>query len=329
MKQDEFFQTRKEDWERLDRLLARGQKGVSRLSPEEIRSLGRLYRSATADLALAQRDYPRARLTEYLNRLTARAHEVIYRSEPFALRRFFHFIRAGFPRAFRSNLPFTLVAVLLFAIPALAAAISTAVMPDTARWLLPASSQALIPSIENKELWTHIPLAKRPYTSSFIMQNNLQVAFLAFSGGIPGGLFTVWVMAFNGLLLGGLTGLTIYHGIGFELWTFVIGHGVIELSVIFIAGGAGLSLGWAVIHPGLLRRGDALVLAARRSIRLLIGCVPLLMIAGLIEGFISPAEGLPAVLKWATGLGTGILLHGYLLFAGRLARPRVAEPGPA
>jgi uncharacterized membrane protein SpoIIM required for sporulation len=92
---------------------------------------------------------------------------------------------------------------------------------------------------------------------------------------------------------------------------------VVELSVIAIAGGAGLALGWAVVRPGLLRRRDALATAARKSVRLIVGCVPLLALAGLIEGFISPAESIPWPTKWGVGLVSGILLYSYLLLAGR------------
>ena len=149
------------------------------------------------------------------------------------------------------------------------------------------------------------------------MRNNIQVAFLAFGGGVLLGLYTVWIMIFNGLILGGITGLTAHYGVGFELWTFVIGHGVIELSTIFIAGGSGLMLGWAIIRPGLMSRRDALTIAARKAVRLVIGCVPLLVIAGVIEGFISPAEGIPWSIKWGIGLGSGLLLYAYLFLAGR------------
>ena len=166
--------------------------------------------------------------------------------------------------------------------------------------------------IERQELWIDVPVNERPYFSSFIMQNNIQVTFLAFGGGMTSGLLTIWIMVFNGLLLGGLTGLTAHHGVGFELWTFVIGHGVVELTVIFIAGGAGLMLGWAILQPGLRRRRDALTLAAQEAVKLLIGCVPLLVIAGLIEGFISPNEQLHSLVKWGVGLGSGLLLYGYL-----------------
>ena len=90
-----------------------------------------------------------------------------------------------------------------------------------------------------------------------------------------------------------------------------------RVSVIAIAGGTGLMLGWSILHPGLLSRRDSLTLAARKAIKLLMGCLPLLVVAGLIEGFISPAEGIPWQVKWGFGITSGILLHGYLLWAGR------------
>jgi uncharacterized membrane protein SpoIIM required for sporulation len=317
MQADQFYRSRQADWKTLTQLLDRSQGDIHPLSPEEINTLGRLYRAATSDLALAQRDFPGHRVTIYLNQLVARAHAVVYRSEPLALNRLLRFATAGFPGVFRETFPFILAATFLFVIPALLVSLGTLWQPETARWLLPAEVQSVIAGIEQQRLWTDIPIEERPYASSFIMRNNIQVAFLAFGGGVLAGLFTVWVMIYNGLILGGLTGLTAHYGLGFELWTFIIGHGVIELSVIFIAGGSGLMLGWAIIQPGLLRRRDALALAARKAVRLVIGCVPLLVIAGLIEGFISPAENIPWPVKWGVGLGSGVLLYSYLLLAGK------------
>ena len=328
MQADQFHQARQADWKLLTQLLDRSQGNIHKLSPEDINTLGRLYRAVTSDLALAQRDFPRHRVTIYLNQLVARAHAVIYRREPFAMKRLLHFITTGFPHVYRQTLPFTLVAALLFIIPAVAAGLSAAWQPETARWLLPAEVQRLIPTIEKRELWTTIPIDERPYASSFIMQNNIQVAFLAFGSGVLAGVFTVWIMIVNGLIIGGLTGLTAHYDIGFELWTFVIGHGVIELSVIFIAGGSGLMLGWAIIQPGLLRRRDALSLAAHKAIYLVIGSVPLLILAGLIEGFISPAENISWPIKWGVGLVSGLLLYSYLLFAGRVKRPQYLKRRP-
>lgn len=317
MQANELYRTRKADWERLTRLLDQSKNDIAHLTPAQVQELGSLYRSTTSDLAVAQRDFPRHQVAAYLNQLVGRAHATIYRSEPVAYRRLAQFVTAGYPRAYRRAWPFILVAALLFLLPAVLSGLGLYFKPQAAQWLLSEEYQPMIHMIERKELWVDIPLAERPYASSFIMQNNIRVAFLAFSGGVLCGLMTIWVMLTNGLLLGGLTGLAAYYGIGFELWTFVIGHGMIELSVIIIAGGSGLMLGWSLLHPGLLRRRDALVLAGRQAVTLLIGCVPLLVIAGLIEGFISPAEGLPWVVKWGVGLGSGILLYVYLLLWGR------------
>ena len=317
MRAEEFYQNRKNDWETLSQLVKQSQRDIARLSPKDIDRLAMLYRTVTSDLAVAQRDFPRHPITEYLNQLVGRAHAVIYRGEPMAFKRLAAFATSGFPRLYRELFPFILTAMLMFLVPALFAGISTALAPESATWLLPAGVQSLIPGIQDKTLWTDIPIQERPYSSSFIMQNNIKVAFIAFGYGLTGGILTLWVLVMNGLVLGGLTGLTAHYGIGFGLWTFVIGHGVIELSVIFIAGGAGLMIGWALLRPGLLRRRDALALAARHAVRLLAGALPLLVVAGLIEGFLSPAESVPWPVKWAVGIGSGILLYSYLIFSGR------------
>lgn len=321
MNPDQFYRSRQEAWLALEKLLVQAKNRRVQLRAEQIDELGRLYRAAGADLSVAQRDFPGSEVTVYLNQLVARAHAVIYRSPPMAATRLRHFVLAGFPRMYRANWPFTLAAGLFFVLPALLAGFVVRLNPEAAGWLLPPEIGRLEATIKEKQLWTEIPIEERPYTSSFIMRNNIQVTFLAFGLGVLGGVLTISVMVLNGLILGGITGLTAFYGLGFDLWTFVIGHGVIELSVIIMAGGAGLSLGWAVLRPGLFRRRDALRLAARRSVLLIVGAVPLLVFAGLIEGFISPSEAIPAAVKWLVGFGTGGLLYAYLLLAGRGAIP--------
>jgi uncharacterized membrane protein SpoIIM required for sporulation len=316
MNAEQFYRSRQADWQQLTALLDKSQQ-MNRLSPAEVQQMGLLYRSVASDLALAQREFPRHQVTTFLNQLVARGHAIIYQGEPLAVRRLKHYLLVGFPATFRESLPFFVTAALLLIIPSLIAGFLTNWEPDASTWLLPANVQELRPLIENQELWTNIPIEERPYTSAFIMSNNIQVSFLAFGGGITAGLFSLYILVFNGLNLGGITGLTAHYDVGFELWTFVIGHGVIELSAIFIAGGSGLMLGWAIIQPGLLKRGDALMLAARKAVRLVMGCVPILIVAGLIEGFISPNENIPWPVKWSIGALTGILLYSYLLLAGR------------
>lgn len=317
MDSNQLFRSHQASWQALTDLLNRAEKDIRKLSPAEIEQLGQLYRVASSDLALALRDFPQHPVTAFLNQLVAHGHAVLYRSEPLVGKRIRRFITEQFPRVYREMLRFTITATLLFFIPAVIALAAVLIQPDTSRWMLPDGGQSIRSTLENGKLWTDIPVAERPYASSFIMSNNIQVAILAFSGGLLAGVYTIWVIFTNGLMLGGALGLTIHYGLGFDLLTFIIGHSVIELSVIMMAGGAGLMLGWAIIHPGLLRRGDALRAAANRAVYLVIGCVPLLVIAGAIEGFISPAENIPWAVKWLVGILSGIGLYSYLFLAGR------------
>jgi uncharacterized membrane protein SpoIIM required for sporulation len=237
------------------------------------------------------------------------------------------FATTGFPRLFRETWIFTFIAAMLFLLPAVASGVATYISPATATLLLPPEMHRLIGVVEDKQLWIDIPVEERPYTSAFIMRNNIQVAMLAFASGLTAGLLTLWILFTNGLIIGTLTGLTAFHGIGADLWAFVIGHGVIELSVIFMAGGSGLMLGWAILRPGLMRRRDALSQAARKSVYLLLGAVPWLVVAGTIEGFISPSETIPVPVKWTVGILSGVFLYGYLLLAGRERRKKTPALG--
>ena len=317
MNPEELLRQRRADWAELEALLKRATQNIRLLTPAEVTRLGNLYRLASSDLALAQRDFPTHRLTPYLNQLVAQAHAALYRTPPVVGAQLREFILRGYPRLFRASLPYVLAAFLLFTVPGIIVGTLTYLNPEAARWTLPAEVQSLIPIVENESLWIDLPPAERPFSSGFIAANNIQVSFLAFAGGMLAGLLTVYAMVFNGLILGGLLGLTAHYGVGDDLANFIIAHGVIELSVIFIAGGAGLMVGHAMLRPGLLRRRDAVSAAAQQAVRLVSAAIPLLLVAGAIEGFISPAASIPPLVKWGVGSGSGLLLYGYLLFGGR------------
>ena len=134
--------------------------------------------------------------------------------------------------------------------------------------------------------------------SASIMTNNIQVGILAFAGGVTFGLLTVYVLIYNGILVGALAGLFWHHGKSYEFWAYIVPHGMIELTAIFIAGGAGLLMGYKLFVPGQFSRGYQLKTQAKRSVQLLIGTIPLFVIAGLIEGFITPAA-IPLGVKYS------------------------------
>src|SRR5512133_890767 len=125
MRVNEFYQSRKGDWETLSKLLDQGQRDMRGLSEVQVREMARLYRATTSDLALAKRDFPRNEITLYLNQLVARAHAMVYRSEPLALKNLWKFAVTGFPRVFRETWIFTFVAALLFILPAVVSGFAT------------------------------------------------------------------------------------------------------------------------------------------------------------------------------------------------------------
>jgi uncharacterized membrane protein SpoIIM required for sporulation len=129
-------------------------------------------------------------------------------------------------------------------------------------------------------------------------------------------LLTAWILLTNGISIGGIFGLLQAHDLAGGLWEFVAAHGPIELSVIFLAGGCGLAMGDALLRPGLLTRRASLTRQATRAVQLILACVPLLVLAGLIEGLISPS-GLPWPVKAAVGMITGLGLHTYWNWGGR------------
>ncbi|CAG0959264.1 hypothetical protein ANRL3_00765 [Anaerolineae bacterium] len=320
MTPNELIERRKTDWERLTAILQRVQRGqLHALNEAELIELGQLYRAATSDLALARRDFPRHTLTNYLNQLVGQAHPLIYRGEPFIARQLFEFYARGLPRLFRELAPFIIVAAILFFGAGILSYAATIANPDAANYVLPAQT---IEMIKSGKMWWKELNGMNQVGSAMIMTNNLRVTFFAFAGGILLGLFTLYTLIFNGLHLGMVLGLMQFYGHAEPLWEFIVGHGVIELSVVTFAGGSGLMLGYAILQPGLLSRKDALIVAAQKSVRLLLGTAPLLVIAGLIEGLISPSDA-PAFLKYGIGIASGILLYAYLFFAGRAATKKL------
>lgn len=313
MDRERFIASHRDRWHRLEVLASRVERdGAGALTAGELLELGRLYRSATSDLAVARRDYPTDRVAAYLNGLVARVHPVVYRGERPGLDQVGRFVRYGFPEAYRAIGRYTLFAFALFAAAAIVSYLLVALNDRIADVLLPGTAQSLRRVMDRHQLWMNQPGESSSIVANYIMLNNIQVAVIAFAGGILAGVLTAYVMLSNGVMLGAIGAMVDSRGLGGGFWSFVVPHGVIELSVIFMAGGAGLAIGDALLRPGLRSRGSALAGAARTSGFVLLGGAPLLVIAGTIEGFLSPSAA-PVAIKLAVGTVTGVLLYLYLL----------------
>jgi uncharacterized membrane protein SpoIIM required for sporulation len=206
------------------------------------------------------------------------------------------------------------IALLIFAAAAAVGAALTFQDPDFKLSIL---GPQMVQTIEKREMWTHSIVGIKPLASSAIMTNNMSVAFTTFALGITGGLGTIYMMLFNGVLLGVIGMACHLSGMSLQLWEFVAPHGVLELPAIFIAGGAGLRIASGLLFPGYLPRRESLARAGTDAVQLLLGCIPILIIAGTIEAFISPS-GLATGLKFALAGALFTLLLAYLFGISRL-----------
>lgn len=309
MDERSFANQKQESWQRLSDTLDGARKhGTGSLSKDQLRSLADQYRALLSDLSYARTQQASDDLVNYLNEIASRAHGFLYTSPAARARGIVPFFVREFPALFRSTLAYTLTAALIFflgwAVPVFD--------PETRDSVIPQE----ITRPEGGEDRSPLADIDPAMISSFIMTNNIQVGIIAFAGGVTAGAYTVKELFNNGLVIGSVAEKAAPVMGAKAFWSLILPHGVIELTAIFICGGAGLMLGAAIIAPGNLRRVDSLKLAGGRAIRLFAGAVMMFVIAAIIEGFITPSP-LPASFKLTFAGATAVALILYLGFAGR------------
>jgi uncharacterized membrane protein SpoIIM required for sporulation len=314
---DAFVATRRDHWGELEAMLRRSRRGRLRDIPAaDLERFGALYREAAGDLALARRDFPDDGIATYLNDLCARAHPMLYRSPPLRPRDLARWFAVGIPQAFRARRFYVLLSLALLCAGAVAGWLAVDLRPDLRASLVPQSG------FDQLARGQVSSLPSAPLLGTVIITNNIKVAAICFLGGALAGLPTLLILLANGWMLGTIAAAVHEGGYDLAFWSLIVPHGVLELSIIVIAGATGLYVGDAILRPGLLRRSDAFSRAALGSLGLAAGTASLLVVSGVLEAYVSPSA-LPAWAKLLIGAAVGTALYGWLLLTGRGGRPRV------
>jgi len=303
---------RETSWKQLDALLKQVEKrGLKSLRASEIQKLASLYRSVSADLARARTQGLGHLMVKNLQALTSRSYTQIYQgSRQQEWQAVWEFVLWGFPAAVRRSRYYIAFGTAIL--------VGAGLLSFWVAWQDPAFMALVVPEEliakvrDRQELWMGSIVGVEPFAASNIMINNIKVSFAALAGGMTAGIYTTFIMVLNGISLGAIAALVGQNNLAYPFWAFVFPHGALELPAIFFAAGAGFLIARGLLFPGKYRRIDALKVYGQQSAHLIFGIVPMLLMAGTIEGFFSPSPVVPSPLKYLAGIGLMMGLLAYL-----------------
>ena len=314
---DRFLAEGRPAWDRLDDLATRAARRPGRLSAAELEELVVLYQRAATHLSYARTYFRDPALDAQLSGLVGRAASVVYGSRPRTLRTVGRFFAVTFPGATWRIRWFVAVATGL----TVAASLAVAVWIGTSTAALEASAPAAVrEAYVQDDFEAYYSAQPSAQFASQVFTNNLRVGVLAFAAGIAGCVVTAFILVQNGANLGFAAGLFSVAGELPRFWGLILPHGLLELTAVFVAGGAGLRLGWTLIDPGDRPRADALVEEGRRAMAVVLGLALVFAVAGVIEGFVTGST-----LPTAARVGIGVAAEAvFLVYVGILG-PRAAD----
>ena len=322
MNQQEFTTRYEPDWEAFAHMLEVLESGKHRRrrNPEDVTEFPLLYRRLCQQLALARdRDYA-AHLVDRLNQLVLRGHQFLYEARAGVWSRFLHAAVVDIPVQVRAEAKlFWLATVLLFG-PTLGLTLAVMHTPELVYSVM---SPARVDQLEDMYRPDAEALGReRESDTDFMMfgyyiRNNIGVGFRTFAGGLLYGVGTVFFLVFNGIHFGVVAGHLTNVGYTETFFSFVVGHGALELTAIVLAGMAGLKLGWSLIAPGRLSRARSLREAARASLNIIYAVVVMLLMAAFVEAFWSSAASVDPSVKYWVGAALWFLVGVYFVLMGR------------
>ncbi|NBF02892.1 stage II sporulation protein M [Pseudomonas sp. Fl5BN2] len=320
MKQSLFESRHQPQWQHFEQQLEQLERG--RAKNADCQTFVQDYRRLCQHLALAQERGYSSYLIDPLQQLALRGHQQLYRQRTAISANILGFILAGFPRLVRQEWRLVLIASLLFFGSLLGIGLLVYLFPELIYSVVSPQQVTEMQGMYDPAAGRLGRAAERASSEDWVMfgyyiMHNIGIAFQTFASGLLFGLGSVFFLFFNGLIIGAIAGHLTQIGFGQTFWPFVIGHGAFELTAIALSGAAGLKLGWALIAPGRLPRGEALLQAARISVQLIYGVIAFLLIAAFVEAYWSSMTWPAAWIKYSVGAALWSLVLAYLSLAGR------------
>ncbi len=316
MTPDRFIETRSPDWNRLEVLNQKaGKKGVRALEEKELHELSRLYPTVAVDVARAKLYRTDSKTLQKINSIAIASHGLLYRRKRSGdLKSIKDFLLFGYPQVFREHWRYLLLSLLILIIGFTGAYNATRLKPSNAYLFVPGNLDLTDRSskISEKDISERFRQMEKPPMAAGIITNNISVALQSFALGITAGIGTCYILLYNSLMLGGFAAHFVNHELTMQFCTFILPHGILEIFAILVSAAAGLKLGLSFAIPGNLKRFDALRVASRESVLLVLGTIPMFIVAGLIESFITPTE-LPGNTKISIGIFTWTFFMVYFL----------------
>ena len=323
MKQHAFEQTYASFWDEYDALLEDLKLSSSKRQSEKKQryEFPSLFRKVCHHYAIAQQRHYSPHLINALHSRVLKGHQLLYERKGSLWWRLLEFVWITFPNQLRRHWRHFWIAVSLFYVPAIAVGLACFFDSEMIYQIMPDRSVAEMEYMYDPENRQVGRSEDRQADSDFMMfgyyiYNNISIGFRTYALGILAGIGTVFILLYNGLVIGGVAGHLTQLGFTQTFWPFVSGHGSFELTAIVICGAAGLRLAQPLISPGRYRRLDALKIAGKDSVQLVMGAALMLLIAAFIEAFWSSSNLLPSI-KYAVASVLWLLVILYLWRAGR------------
>lgn len=315
MREAAFVKQNKEKWIAFEKAITL----KSQLNPD---TLADHYIHLTNDLAFAQSYYPDSKTLLYLNSLTTQAHQQIYKNKKEQKNRIVSFWKTEFPLFFAAYQKELFYALIFFCV-AIAIGVLSMLFDDTfARAILGDSYvNQTMDNIDSGNPTAIYSSGGEFGTFIAITVNNIRVAIMAFAFGVIAGIGTVYILFLNGVMVGAFFTMFYNSGVFWEASKNIMLHGTIELSVIVVAGCAGLVMGKGILFPKTFSRRVSFMKAAKDGLKIVVSTIPFFIIAGFIEGFITRYNTMPIWLALTIIMGSfGLIIYYYFWYPIQLKK---------